>query len=226
MRCPICEREYRRFRDQHGRRDALCPNPACMTVERHRLLWLLLTGELGLGRRPARVLHVAPEPGLIRRLRPLPGVDYTGVDMESPFADIHADLCELPFSDDSYDLVICSHVLEHVPRDGAALAEIRRVLAPEGTAILMYPIDHRRQTTDEDPTVTDPVERKRRFGQFDHVRMYGRDHLARLTSAGFDVSVRDVAVELDPADARRHGLAQLVGRPGAQADGNTIFLCR
>jgi ubiquinone/menaquinone biosynthesis C-methylase UbiE len=153
-------------------------------------------------------------------------VRYTSVDVESPFADIHADLCELPFDAGGFDLVICSHVLEHVGREGAALAEIRRVLAPGGTAIIMYPIDHRRDTTDEDLTMVDPRERERRFGQFDHVRLYGRDHVDRLVTAGFEVTARDVASELHRADAHRYGLAQLVGRPGALADGNTIFLCR
>jgi hypothetical protein len=226
VQCPICERTYRRFRSQSGRANALCPNPACLTVERHRLLWLLLNREFGLGDQSMRLLHVAPEPGLTRRLRTKRGMTYTGLDMESPYADVHADLCDLPFTADCFDLVICSHVLEHVTDDARALAEIRRVLIPGGRALLMYPIDHRQPRTDEDASVTDPDERKRRFGQFDHVRLYGRDHLDRLDRSGFSVSVRDIAAELSPEDARRYGLLQLRGRPGASADGNTLFVCR
>ena len=226
LQCPLCERTYRRFRTQSGRVDALCPNPSCLTLERHRLIWLLLTRELGLGARPLSVLHIAPEPGMTRRLRIQADVAYTSVDMESPFAEIHADVCDLPFDAASFDLIICSHVLEHVPDDVTALAELRRILRPAGAAIVMYPIDARRAATDEDLAITDPVERKRRFGQFDHVRLYGRDHLTRLADAGFTVETRDYASELDRETARRYAVAQLIGRPDADADANTVFICR
>lgn len=158
-----------------------------------------------------RVLHVAPERCLSERLRLLPDVKYTAGDKFTPGYDyprgtMDLDITALPFGDDSFDLILCSHVLEHVPDDRTAMRELFRVLAPGGMAIVMVPIDLDRPVTDEDPTVTDPKERIRRFGQFDHVRQYGRDYTARLRTAGFTVLEDPLTERLSPEEVFRFGL--------------------
>ena len=140
------------------------------------------------------VLHVAPEFGLYRWLSSQPAIRYTGSDIDATrYRHIDnvrtADLTALPFESEQFDLVICSHVLEHVPDDGTAMAEIRRVLRPDGRALLLVPFATDGGGTDEDLTVTDPEERERRFGQHDHVRLYSpEDFISRLTDAGFEVT--------------------------------------
>src|SRR5262249_52410044 len=111
--------------------------------------------------------------------------------------------------DRSFDAVLCNHVMEHVPDDRAAFGEIRRILRPGGWATLMTPVV--RDVTDEDPTVTDPAERLRRFGQRDHVRRYGWDYVQRVEEAGLDVEVAGQGEELSAGDRRRHRLANLQG---------------
>jgi SAM-dependent methyltransferase len=145
-----------------------------------------------LNGRRRRLLHFAPEPCLERRLRRTPGLECRTADLEPGRADLREDITALSFRDRSFDIVLCSHVLEHVPDDRRALAELRRVIALDGTVLLAVPI--RGATTDEDPTVVDAVERLRRFGQSDHVRFYGADFAQRVQSAGFDVR------EVVPAD--------------------------
>jgi SAM-dependent methyltransferase len=175
--------------------------PRCLSLERHRLLWLFLTRELRLGQSPAVVLHFAPEPALRARLAALPALRYATADIRPGPAHLAADLEALPFPSGSCDLILCSHVLEHVPRDDKALRELFRVLRPGGLALLQVPL--RLGATDEDPSVLDPGERRRRFGQEDHVRLYGEDFAARAEAAGFRVRREDYLAALDPAEAER-----------------------
>jgi SAM-dependent methyltransferase len=170
-----------------GRADAACPR--CGSLERHRLLWVWLRGHGALGGAVRDVLHVAPEPGLRRALRGVPGVRWVGGDLSPEDPGVAAlDLTALPFADGSFDMVLCSHVLEHVADDGRAMTEVRRVLRPEGMAVLQQPVDDRLERTREDPGAP-PAERLRLFGQEDHVRVYGRDFVERLRAAGFEVEV-------------------------------------
>lgn len=174
------------------------------------MAWLFLQ-EKGLLRAGLRVLHVAPEACLRERLTGLPGVSYTAGDKfapgyEHPQGTMELDITDLPFTDECFDLILCSHVLEHVHDDRSAMRELYRVLAPGGSAILMVPFDADRAVTDEDPQVTDPQERIRRFGQFDHVRQYGRDYADRLRAVGFTVLEDPLATRLSPADVFRFGL--------------------
>lgn len=187
LECPICGTRAARFLrfGLEGRRNAQCP--ACGSVERHRLLWLYLVRRTRLLHRRHRVLHVAPEACLEPLLGGRPHWRYRTVDRFSPFADLQADLTGLPFADGGFDLVLSSHVLEHIPDDRAALAELARVLRPGGTAILTVPFDPGRARTEEGGTIRSPAERRARFGHPYHYRIYGADLVERLAAAGFAV---------------------------------------
>jgi len=182
VKCSCCDGEFRRFRDTGTPRRLNATCPRCGSHERHRLIALYLKQ-----RRPdlvhGRVLHFAPEQAIVPLMRDSAG-EYVTTDLIEK-ADVQADITDLPWGDDRWDVIVCSHILEHVPDDRQAMRELRRVLAPGGHAIVMVPQNHSSATTDEDPTVADPQERFRRFGQPDHVRMYGLDLADRLAEAGF-----------------------------------------
>jgi SAM-dependent methyltransferase len=152
------------------------------------MLWLYLRRHTELSRQPLDVLHYAPEACLSSVLRELSGVRYVSIDLDSPLADRAVDATALPFKDASFDLVICSHVLEHIDADRQAMSEMQRVLRADGAALLQHPVV-RGQITYEDPSITDPAERLRLFSQEDHVRVYGPDIRTRLIDTGFDVSI-------------------------------------
>ena len=206
VQCPCCERRFRSFMTHAGRSGARCPS--CLALERHRVLWLYLCNG-GIGEPPLRVLHIAPEFAIQRRLRNHPGVTYASADLDSAsLADIQADVTDLPLPDDDFDVVVCNHVLEHVDDDRRAMSELLRVLKPGGRALMQHPVDEDREATYEDPAITSPEERKAAFGQWDHVRVYGRDFTRRLQEAGFDVDVVDLYAATAPEDRARHGLAR------------------
>jgi SAM-dependent methyltransferase len=167
------------------------------------VLWLWLRGRVPPS---SRVLHVAPEPGLAGRLQALP-IDYLSADLDSPFAMKQWDITAIPEADASFDVLICNHVLEHIPDDMRAMTELRRVLRRGGLAILQHPI-HDRPDTYEDPSVEGPEERLRAFGQEDHVRIYGWDLLDRLRNAGFEhIEIPEPCDHFSPTERKRFGLA-------------------
>ena len=127
-------------------------------------------------------------------------LEYVTADLESPLADVKMDIRQMPFETDSFDVLLCNHVLEHIDDEAKALAEIKRVLKPGGWAILQVPVDYQRETTYEDPTVTDPKDREKRFGQYDHLRVHGRDYPRRLQNAGFRVDQHDFLSDFNEAD--------------------------
>ena len=176
-----------------------------LSLERHRLLWLYLTRETDLLRRPQRILHIAPEVCLMKRLRHR-AADYTTADLESPLAELHFDVLRIPLPDASYDVLICNHLLEHVADDRRALGEFYRILRPGGWGILLSPVDRSRAATFEDDSITDPEERTRIFGQYDHRRIYGRDYGGRLREAGFEVREIDYAARFSAEERRRYAL--------------------
>lgn len=185
--CPLCDRRFRTFLSGGDTRrpDVRCP--ACGSLERHRFASLLLSRE----RRPSAgdvVLHVAPERSMVRFLCRTGEIRHVSADLHPAGVDECVDLTALPHPDASFDLVYCSHVLEHVGDDLRAMAEIARVLRPDGLALIQVPIGERNETF-EDPAVDDPAERLRLFGQSDHVRIYGADVRQRLESAGLEVTV-------------------------------------
>jgi len=116
------------------------------------------------------------------------------------------DITYIPYKHNSFDVILCNHVLEHVVEDQKAIRELFRVLTPGGWAILQCPIDSQRAKTFEDPSITAPHDRARAFGQHDHVRIYGRDYKERLEKAGFTVKVDNYARDLDINVVRKYGL--------------------
>jgi len=168
------------------RSNALCP--ICFAVDRERLIYLYLNNKRHLLAPGIRLLHMAPEPKLGAWLKAVPGLDYVTADFSMSYVDLRIDLTKAPFRDATFDGIICNHVLEHIPDDAQAMAELRRILRPAGWAILQVPISSSLPSTYEDFSITDPKERERAFGQDDHVRIYARDYVDRLADAGFSVS--------------------------------------
>lgn len=205
--CPICRSHFLRFRRTYpGTAEDRGVCPGCGSRQRHRHLWLYLERHTDLfDGKPHRVLHFAPEAGLRTRLAEFEQLDYLSTDIEPGRADTVADIQALPFDDDRFDAILCVHVLEHIPNDRTALSELFRVLAPGGWTILQVPIQG--TTTTEDAAVADPEERLRRFGQEDHVRMYGRDFEDRVRAAGFDLEVVCFRDEIPGRERRRYGLS-------------------
>lgn len=183
-------------------------SPSTLSLERHRLLWLYLQNETDFFTAPKKVLHFAPEQAFYKRFRNQKNLDYTTTDLYSPLADVKADICNLPFEDNSYDLILCNHVLEHIPDDTKAMQELYRVMKPGGMGIFQIPQDLKRDTTFEDDSITDQKERARIFGQYDHVRVYGRDYFDKLRSIGFKVVEEDYTKKIAPQDVERFCLAK------------------
>jgi SAM-dependent methyltransferase len=208
--CPVCGRGYRKFLPYgrvKPRSNALCPG--CLSLERHRLLWLYLKQTTDFFERPLQVLHFAPEACFVDRFRAVHGEGYVTADIESPLAQLKIDIHRIPLPDNSFDVVLCNHVLEHVDDDIKAMKELYRVLKPGGFAILQVPFfSPIPDTTTGDPSITDPVQRERLYGQRDHVRRYGNDYPSRIATAGF-VPVADDFVDRLPEEVRqRHGLVK------------------
>ena len=175
-------------------------SPSTYSLERHRLLWLYLKNETSFFKAKLKVLHFAPESALMNQFKKLKNLSYDTVDLNSPIAEIKADICDLPFLDNSYDFILCNHVLEHVIDDDKAMRELYRVLKKNGLGIFQVPIDYNRDTTFEDFSVTNKKERNKLFGQYDHVRIYGLDFFDRLQKAGFSVERCEYTSKLPKED--------------------------
>lgn len=206
---PIDGKSYRRFLP-YGyakvRENVLAPGT--LSLERHRLFWLYLKNETTFFSAPLRVLHFAPEQAFVQKFKKQKNLTYTTTDLNSPIADVKADICDLPFKDNSFDFIICNHVLEHIPDDTKAMQELYRVLAPSGTAIVQVPYDAKREITFEDNTITDQSERTRIFGQYDHLRVYGMDYFKKLSSIGFNVNALDYTRGISSDDIERYRLCK------------------
>lgn len=183
-------------------------SPSTLSLERHRLLWLYLKNETDFFSKDLKVLHFAPEQAFYDRFKNQKNLDYTTTDLESPLADVKADICNLPFNDDTYDIILCNHVLEHIPDDTKAMQELYRVLKPGGMAILQIPQDLSREKTFEDNSITDKKQRAEIFGQYDHVRVYGRDYFDKLRSIGFKVDAIDYTTKLSKEEVEKYCLAK------------------
>jgi SAM-dependent methyltransferase len=215
VECPVCSSQYKKFLPygRVARENALCPN--CLALERHRLMWLFLQKQTDFFRAPLKVLHVAPEHCFIERFEKLPNLDYITADIESPLAKVKMDVHSIPFPDNSFDVIFCNHVLEHVEDDILACSEFNRVLKPGGWGILQSPV-YPMEKTLEDKTITDPAERERMFGQRDHVRKFGKDYAERLRKSGLKIEENQFVKQLGNENIKKYALAE----------DEVIFLCR
>jgi len=206
--CPVCGHGWSKPKPSTE-----CP--FCGSLTRQKALALWLESHLADVDRIVETLLFAPDFGLEMWLKRRDEIALSTTDYSAPGVDFHADITALPLGDESFDLVLCSHVLEHVQDDAAALAELRRILRPDGVAIIQVPYDRRKPETDEDPSVVDPDERQRRFGQFDHVRRYGRDLVDRISAQGLEAEVLTVDNFVSQNEMEQYELWN-----------DTLFVCR
>lgn len=206
---PIDGKSFKTFLPYgYGKQRPNVLSPSTLSLERHRLLWLYLKNETKFFSDKLKVLHFAPEQAFYKRFQELKNLDYTTTDLLSPLADVKADICNLPFIDDEFDVILCNHVLEHIPDDTKAMQELYRVMKPSGWGIFQIPQDLTRETTFEDDSITDKKERAKIFGQYDHVRVYGRDYFEKLRSIGFKVDEVDYTSTLSEEDIDNYRLAK------------------
>jgi len=206
---PIDGKGFRKFLPygyENPRENVL--SPSTLSLERHRLLWLFLTEHTPFFKERLKVLHFAPEQAFYTRFRKQPNLEYLTTDLNSPLADVKADICNLPFEDESFDVILCNHVLEHISNDKKAMQELFRVMKAGGWGVFQIPQDLNRKTTFEDDSITDKKERAKIFGQYDHVRIYGMDYFNTLRDIGFQVEEVDLTAKLPPQEINRYRLAK------------------
>lgn len=204
---PINGKSYRKFLPYgyvKQRDNAL--SPGTLSLERHRLLWLYLNNETNFFSKTLKVLHIAPEQCFYNLFKNLKNINYTTFDLNSPLADIKGDICNLPFKENSFDFILCNHVLEHINDDKKAMKELYRVLNKNGTAILQVPINQKSSKTFEDSSIVDKKERIEKFGQYDHIRLYGLDYFKKLEAFGFKVDPLKYSKEFTESEIIKYGL--------------------
>lgn len=208
---PIDGKSFKKFLPYgYGKQRSNVLSPSSLSLERHRLLWLYLKNETDFftSKEKLKVLHFAPEQCFLKRFRALKNLDYTSTDLLSPIADVKADICDLPFQDNTYDVILCNHVLEHIPDDAKAMKELYRVMKVGGMGVFQIPQDLNRDITFEDNTITDIKERTKIFGQYDHMRVYGLDYFDKLRSIGFKVEAVDYTSKLSKEEITKYCLAK------------------
>ncbi len=211
VNCPICEENFCSYVGS-----SLGSCPGCGAPERSRLLWFFLQHQRpDLLKDSPAVLQIAPDTGLEFRLRRMKEIRYLSGDLQEPEAMVQLDLTNLNLPDQCFDLIICLHVLAHISNDRRAMREIFRVLRPGGIALIMTPMNSSADKTEEDPSIIDPRERDRAFGEWDFVRVYGLDFTNRLKEAKFEVQVVKPAGQLQEAELKSMGIWN-----------DQIFVCR
>ncbi|MGL6039224.1 MAG: class I SAM-dependent methyltransferase, partial [Soonwooa sp.] len=204
---PIDGKSYRKFLPYgYGKQRENALSPGTLSLERHRQMWLYLKNETEFFSKKFKVLHLAPEQEFLRRFKKLKNLDYTSADLYSPIVDVKADILDLPFADNSFDIIICNHVLEHIVDDRKAMSELYRVLRKDGWGIVQVPMKNSLAETYEDFSIVDPKERQKHFGQYDHVRWYGMDYFDRLKSVGFEVDINYYSQNFSENDQKRFAL--------------------
>jgi len=198
---PIDGKNFRKFLPYgYGKQRENALSPSTLSLERHRLMWLFLRDKTNffISKKILKVLHIAPEQCFLELFKKQQNLEYITSDLESPIADVKADICNLPFTENEFDVVFCNHVLEHITDDTKAMKELYRVLKPGGFGIFQIPQDLSRAITFEDNTITDRKERAKIFGQYDHVRIYGQDYFNKLRAIGFKVDEVDYTKKITP----------------------------
>ena len=206
---PIDGKSFRKFLPYgYGKQRENVLSPSTLSLERHRLLWLYLKSKTDFFTKPKKLLHFAPEQAFYKRFKKIEHFEYVTTDLNSPIATVKADICNLPFETNSFDVILCNHVLEHILDDTKAMQELFRVLRPAGMGIFQIPQDLSRDKTYEDASITDKKERAKIFGQYDHVRIYGRDYFDTLRSVGFKVNEVDYTATLTDQEVDKYRLAK------------------
>lgn len=200
--CTVCGAQLKSFGHTHRPDHLSCP--ICGAIDRDRFHQLILQRRTGFyDDAPKSLLHIAPEPVLEPVFRATPQLRYVSGDLMRPNVTHKVDICNMQFEDNEFDFAFCSHVLEHVPDDSAAMREFARVVKPTGKILFAFP--QGTTPTTEDPTLTNRKERIRRFGQIDHLRMYGPDVVERFEQAGLAVTTLRPRDLCDPAEMIRLG---------------------
>lgn len=205
---PITGKKYRKLLPYgriESRPNALAPHS--MSLERHRLLWLYLKERTNFFTSPNKVLHIAPEYCFIGRFNKMKNLEYITADLNSPWAKVKLDVQDIPFDDNAFDVILCNHVLEHVPNDRLAMKEFYRVMKPGGYGIFQVPLSYKIDNTIEDKSINTPELREKHYGQRDHLRLYGKDYPQRLRDAGFMVTEDNYVKTLPNELAQRYALS-------------------
>ena len=206
---PIDGKSYRKFLPYgYGKQRPNALSPGTLSLERHRQMWLYLQQETDFFTANLKVLHIAPEQEFLRKFRKRKNLEYISADLFSPIVDVKADILDLPFEDESFDVIFCNHVLEHIVDDRKAMGELYRVMKKGGWGIFQVPMKNSLEETYEDFSITDPKERQKHFGQYDHVRWYGMDYFNRLRSAGFQTEPLYYSQQFSKKDIEKFGLME------------------
>lgn len=216
---PISGKTYRKFlpygySGRAKRKNVLCPGS--LSLERHRLLWLYLKQKTDFFTKPHKMLHIAPEQCFYKLFKAQKNLDYLTGDYNSPIADIHFDLHKAPFEDNSFDVIFCNHVLEHVEDAHQCMKELYRVMKPGGWGVFQVPLDTTGAKTLEDKSIVTEEDREKHYWQKDHVRLFGLDYKDKLAAVGFNVTVDDFVNAISPELQERYRLPK----------GEMIYLCR
>lgn len=204
---PIDEKGYRKFLPYgYGKQRKNALSPGTLSLERHRQMWLYLQNETDFFKSQLKVLHLAPEQSFIKKFKKMKNLDYITADLYSPIVDVKADILDLPFENESFDVIFCNHVLEHIEDDRKAMSELYRVMKKGGWGIFQVPIKNSLSNTYEDFSITEPEERQKHFGQYDHVRWYGMDYFQRLESVGFSAEANFYSQKFSPQEMKKYAL--------------------
>ncbi len=207
--CPCCGSYFRKFLPAGAQYRPSAQCPRCGALERHRLILLYLIIKTNFFIKQLKVLYVAPKEILQIKFMNMSNLEYVSIDLVSPLAMYNMDITNLQLDDNSFDVILCSHVLEHIKDDIVAIKELFRILKPNGWALIQVPIDANLKKTFEDPTVILPKNRRRLFGEENHFRIYGQDYKNRLESAGFKVKIDDFVKEISKKVSIKFGLDKL-----------------
>jgi len=208
--CPVCGtrlKEFAMFKPSFSRPGRPAECPFCHSYERTRHIWLYMNKKKLL-KGQKRMLHVAPEPSLMKNIKRMSNINYITTDFSMRGVDLRASLTDLPFYSNFFDLIYCSNVLEHIENDALAISELFRVTKYGGLAIIQVPV--KGEVTFEDSKVTSDEERDRLFGQCDHVRYYGKDIKQKLERVGFQVEECKMpdALNLSEGEIERYRIAK------------------
>lgn len=182
--------------------------PTCGSLERHRLMVLYLKFKTDFFLKKAKALHFSPHPFLQKKFMEIPNLEYVSVDLDGNKVMYNMDITNLLFEDNTFDCILCYHILEHVKNDNLALKELFRVLKPKGWAIIQTVVNPKFEKTFEDSNIIDSKIREQLYGHKNHLRIYGRDYRDKLEKVGFNVKIDKFAFKIDEEKVKRFGISR------------------